>query len=124
MYPGICMNQLEAHTASRKFLIRIAASGLFRIEYGKCSRYLLSRKMMVADNYIETLCFCIPNLFNRFDPAVKGDDQLAFIFDSKINTLYRNSVTLLIPVRTFSFFLIAVDRRSTAIFISFIIKGS
>ena len=94
----IGLYEFETHTASREFLVWIAASRLFGIKNSNGVRDFVARIMMVADNDIYSLRPGVFHFLNGLDTAIESDHQFAIHFLGKINSHIRYAVTLLIAV--------------------------
>ena len=96
---GIALYQLEAHAATGQVVERIVAVFPLGIQDRDRFRKSLFRKMVVADNHIDSLVAGVFHLFDGLDAAIQGDDQGETVVRGPVDAFVGDAVPLVISVR-------------------------
>ena len=95
---GKRLHELEAHTTSRKMLVRVGGIRSLGIEDGYRRGQHLVRYMVVADDEVDAFLLGIGYLIDCLDTAIQHDDELDTSLVCIIHSFHGHSITFLVSV--------------------------
>ncbi len=95
---GICLHELEAHTAARQVVERIGAVFALGIEHSHGRGQLHVGEMVVADDGVDAQFLGVFDFLHGLDAAVERNQQGAAMFLGRVDAFVRHTVTLVITI--------------------------